>query len=423
MKAEIHPELFECKVSCSGCGTEFTTFSTRSEIRVEVCSQCHPFFTGKQARIVDTEGRVEKFIKKFEGKEVRVSKRKRKQAVAEEERVALLEREAHMAAEKAAEEKALREEARKKRVEERAARQAAQAQKEESPEAEAVSTAEDVSPDASLAPEAGGEAEAVSVAEDASPDPEPERNEVFPHTDREKLEEFIRRPENIDLMKKASDEGRPAVDPLGHKLSKEFGVSDKDDDPKRWDNTRRWIGSIVKGVMERIGYEVDRTRGRNGNVPISGNPVFSSGSCYKQKEKSPLADATAAVAEDASPDASTAPEPGGEADTVHPEVYEKLKEVAKSGGIIHYGDVALLAGLDMGNPGDRGKLGEILGAISMREHEAGRPLLSAVSVGARDNKPSAGFFNLAMELGRLQAGDDEEAFFAEELKKVYAAWS
>ena len=136
MKAEIHPELFECRVSCSGCGTEFTTFSTRSEIRVEVCSQCHPFFTGKQARIVDTEGRVEKFVKKFEGKEARVSKRKRKQASAEAEKAAMLEREARMAEEKVAEEKALREEARKKRAEERAARQAAQAKKEESAEAE-----------------------------------------------------------------------------------------------------------------------------------------------------------------------------------------------------------------------------------------------------------------------------------------------
>ena len=138
MKAEIHPELFECKVTCSGCGTEFTTFSTRSEIRVEVCSQCHPFFTGKQARIVDTEGRVEKFMKKFEGKEARVSKRKRKQASAEAEKAARLEREARMAEEKVEEEKALREEASKKRAEERAARQAAQAKKEESAEAEAA---------------------------------------------------------------------------------------------------------------------------------------------------------------------------------------------------------------------------------------------------------------------------------------------
>ena len=138
MKAEIHPELFECRVSCSGCGAEFTTFTTRSEIRVEVCSQCHPFFTGKQARIVDTEGRVEKFIRKFEGKEARVSKRKRKQAAAESERAARLEREERLAAEKEAEEKARREEERKKRAEERAARKAAREQKEagaEAPEA------------------------------------------------------------------------------------------------------------------------------------------------------------------------------------------------------------------------------------------------------------------------------------------------
>ncbi len=155
MKAEIHPELFECRVSCSGCGTEFTTFSTRTEIRVEVCSQCHPFFTGKQARIVDTEGRVEKFVKKFEGKETRVSKRKRKQAAAEAERVARLEREAKLAAEKAEEEKARREEARKKRAEERAARQATQAEKAQSTEAEVVAVAEDALP----APEPTGEVE------------------------------------------------------------------------------------------------------------------------------------------------------------------------------------------------------------------------------------------------------------------------
>tara|TARA_Y100000590_G_scaffold468160_1_gene649788 strand:+ start:2050 stop:2430 length:381 start_codon:yes stop_codon:yes gene_type:complete len=82
LKTDIHPEVFETKVSCSGCGVEFVTSSTISEIRVEVCSECHPFFTGKQARIVDSEGRVEKFIKKFEGKSTRVSKRKRRQETA-----------------------------------------------------------------------------------------------------------------------------------------------------------------------------------------------------------------------------------------------------------------------------------------------------------------------------------------------------
>lgn len=93
MKSEIHPEVFETKVSCSGCGVEFVTSSTISEMRVEVCSECHPFFTGKQARIVDSEGRVEKFIKKFEGKSARVSKRKRRQETAATERM-VVEKEA-----------------------------------------------------------------------------------------------------------------------------------------------------------------------------------------------------------------------------------------------------------------------------------------------------------------------------------------
>jgi large subunit ribosomal protein L31 len=135
MKTDIHPEVFEARVTCSGCGTTFTTLSTRKEIRVEVCSKCHPFFTGKQARIVDTEGRVEKFVKKFEGKETRVSKRKRRIEAAESERAAQAEREAQQVAQKAAEEKAKREEARRKRAEERAARQAAKAA--EAPAAEA----------------------------------------------------------------------------------------------------------------------------------------------------------------------------------------------------------------------------------------------------------------------------------------------
>ncbi|MGB9893060.1 MAG: 50S ribosomal protein L31 [Candidatus Saccharicenans sp.] len=63
MKKGIHPEYQECTVICA-CGNTFKTRSTKKEIRVEICSQCHPFFTGKQ-RIVDTAGRVEKFRKKY----------------------------------------------------------------------------------------------------------------------------------------------------------------------------------------------------------------------------------------------------------------------------------------------------------------------------------------------------------------------
>ena len=64
MKAAIHPEYKERAVSCS-CGNKFTTRSTLGkELQVEVCSECHPFYTGKQ-KIVDTAGRVEKFKQKF----------------------------------------------------------------------------------------------------------------------------------------------------------------------------------------------------------------------------------------------------------------------------------------------------------------------------------------------------------------------
>jgi len=66
MKDKIHPKYFdECKITC-GCGHTFTTGSTREKIAVEICSACHPFFTGTQ-KFVDTAGRVEKFQKKFGG--------------------------------------------------------------------------------------------------------------------------------------------------------------------------------------------------------------------------------------------------------------------------------------------------------------------------------------------------------------------
>jgi len=63
MKKDIHPDYVECRVTCA-CGNTFTTRSTRTEIRVEICSQCHPFFTGKH-KFIDSAGRVEKFRKKY----------------------------------------------------------------------------------------------------------------------------------------------------------------------------------------------------------------------------------------------------------------------------------------------------------------------------------------------------------------------
>jgi large subunit ribosomal protein L31 len=64
MKEKIHPQYFsDATVVCS-CGNTFTTGSTKKEMRVEICSQCHPFFTGEQ-RIVDTAGRVERFKRRY----------------------------------------------------------------------------------------------------------------------------------------------------------------------------------------------------------------------------------------------------------------------------------------------------------------------------------------------------------------------
>ena len=65
MKADIHPDYVNCKVTCA-CGNAFVTRSTRPILHVDICSACHPFYTGKQ-KFVDTAGRVEKFQKKFQG--------------------------------------------------------------------------------------------------------------------------------------------------------------------------------------------------------------------------------------------------------------------------------------------------------------------------------------------------------------------
>lgn len=63
LKENIHPAYKEAKVVCA-CGETFTTKSTKPSIHVDICSKCHPFFTGKQ-KLVDAEGRVEKFKKKY----------------------------------------------------------------------------------------------------------------------------------------------------------------------------------------------------------------------------------------------------------------------------------------------------------------------------------------------------------------------
>jgi large subunit ribosomal protein L31 len=66
MKDAIHPQYRETTVSCA-CGNVIETRSTRENIKVEVCSNCHPFYTGK-AKLLDTEGRVERFMNKYKKK-------------------------------------------------------------------------------------------------------------------------------------------------------------------------------------------------------------------------------------------------------------------------------------------------------------------------------------------------------------------
>jgi len=63
MKKDIHPEYHKTIVHCA-CGNEFETGSTQKEIRVEICSKCHPFFTGKQ-KLVDSAGKIERFRRKY----------------------------------------------------------------------------------------------------------------------------------------------------------------------------------------------------------------------------------------------------------------------------------------------------------------------------------------------------------------------
>lgn len=63
MKKNIHPEYVEAKVTCS-CGNSFVTHSTKADLHVEICSECHPFYTGKQ-KLMDVGGRVQRFEKKY----------------------------------------------------------------------------------------------------------------------------------------------------------------------------------------------------------------------------------------------------------------------------------------------------------------------------------------------------------------------
>jgi len=78
VKQNIHPKTFETAIVCSTCGTSWPTHSTRQHMRVDICSHCHPFYTGEQ-RIVDTAGQVDRFMR-------RLQTAQQKQAVAAERR-------------------------------------------------------------------------------------------------------------------------------------------------------------------------------------------------------------------------------------------------------------------------------------------------------------------------------------------------
>jgi len=143
VKKDIHPEYVECTVRCS-CGNTFVTRSTKPELRVELCNECHPFYTGQQ-KFVDTGGRVQRFADKFGGAAAKVAERE---------------------AAKKAERQAKAEEAAKKAAEERAKKAAAKAARAAEYEKKAAAEAE-------AAAKAAAEAEAEAPAEAAAPAEEP----------------------------------------------------------------------------------------------------------------------------------------------------------------------------------------------------------------------------------------------------------
>jgi large subunit ribosomal protein L31 len=80
MKAEIHPTFYpDAKVTCASCGKTWTTGSTKKELRVDICSNCHPFFSGEAQRIIDIEGQVDRFYKKLSARQTYVETKKAKE--------------------------------------------------------------------------------------------------------------------------------------------------------------------------------------------------------------------------------------------------------------------------------------------------------------------------------------------------------
>ena len=103
-------------------------------------------------------------------------------------------------------------------------------------------------------------------------------------------------------------------------------------------------------------------------------------------------------------------------------IHNKLMEVARLQSTITYSELGFLVDLDVNVGSDRAEMGRILGEVSRYEHEAGRPLLSAV-VTRKDGEPGKGFYALARELGMIAPRASRIAFWSQELKKVYDHWS
>ncbi|MBW6473655.1 MAG: 50S ribosomal protein L31 [Anaerolineaceae bacterium] len=79
MKKEIHPKYYPDAVVTCACGNSWKTGSTRKEIRTEVCSACHPFFTGQQQRIIDIEGQVDRFYKRLQARQEYIETKKERE--------------------------------------------------------------------------------------------------------------------------------------------------------------------------------------------------------------------------------------------------------------------------------------------------------------------------------------------------------
>lgn len=81
MKADIHPTYYpDAKVTCASCGNTWTTGSTKKELRVDICSNCHPFFSGEASRIIDIEGQVDRFYKKLQARQAHVEVQQAREA-------------------------------------------------------------------------------------------------------------------------------------------------------------------------------------------------------------------------------------------------------------------------------------------------------------------------------------------------------